>query len=157
MKYTKGFLLIGTVALATGIYFMPRTPTKVVEEQHQELSDLERAVYLIENGENPMEGITILKRMELEDEDNHEVTWLLAKFSLMSGQIDKALPRLQKLTEQAGTEYPEAVLLYARSLVGGEEEAKALTLLQDLVEHEKDTAVVSNAQALLKNLSSTNP
>jgi len=158
VKYTRYILLFGCVAVATTLYFMPRKSQVVAvsEEAVAEMSDLDRAVLLIENGENPMQGITILKELEMEDESNMEVVWLLAKYSLMSGQIEKALPRLQKLTEQAEDEFPEAVLLYARSLVGGEEEEKAEILLEKLIETSSDTVIVNNAQELLKKLHSTN-
>ena len=163
MKFTRALLIFGCVAIGATVYFLPRRPSAQAGNEANAIqqqvgnSDIDRAVHLIENGENPMEGIGILKQLELEDENNFEVVWLLAKFSLMSGQIEKAQPRLQKLAEKASTQYPEAVLLYARTLIGNEEKTQlADSLLQTLVTTATDTSIVVNAKELLMNLRSNN-
>ncbi|NNE55475.1 MAG: tetratricopeptide repeat protein [Flavobacteriales bacterium] len=71
---------------------------QVAERTAQNDPDLERALYLVNSGSNPMEGITLLRQMVEEDSTNVEAQLWLGRFSIQSNQLDKALNRFKTVT-----------------------------------------------------------
>jgi tetratricopeptide (TPR) repeat protein len=57
---------------------------------------MDKATVLVESGINPMEGIGLLRKMEESDSSNVELLIRLGRFSIQSGQYEKAVVRLKK-------------------------------------------------------------
>lgn len=57
---------------------------------------MDKATVLVESGINPMEGIGLLRKMEETDTANVELLIRLGRFSIQSGQYEKAISRLNK-------------------------------------------------------------
>lgn len=98
-----GWQKIIAVSLAVGLVLilvlMPKQPAevrnRVTEAPSTEgLSKIERAVQLVQ-GDNPMEGIMLLREVLEEDSTNVEAHFYLGLFSVQSGQYDKARSRFE--------------------------------------------------------------
>jgi len=57
------------------------------------------AVCYIDGLGNVMQGVSILKGVEAKDPDNKEMNLILGRLAIVSGQYDKAIARLEKLTK----------------------------------------------------------
>jgi tetratricopeptide (TPR) repeat protein len=58
----------------------------------------------IDGSGDVMNGVLLLKGLEKKEPDNLEVNLLLGRLDIESGQLDKAVPRLEKLVENNPTE-----------------------------------------------------
>ena len=100
------FLLAGAVALVVGVMCMPRTPASApnppvsqgvpIEEIGTDPVDL--AVAKV-SGENPMEGILELRALADESPPNLDAVMWLGRFSIQSGQLDKARERFDQVID----------------------------------------------------------
>lgn len=88
-------VLIGTLAV------LPKLPpsAQVAAQEMRANPRLAEALAKIENGATPMEGILMLRTLAEEEPDNLEAQLYLAKFSVQSGQFDKAIERFKRVTE----------------------------------------------------------
>lgn len=102
-------LVAGAGVLVAAILWMPRTPASAVEltAATSELSledvgasPVDIAIAKV-NGENPMEGIMELRAMSEETPPNLEAVLWLGRFSVQSGQLDKARARFNQVIEAA--------------------------------------------------------
>jgi predicted Zn-dependent protease len=87
-------------ALIIGYYALPKLPAKARAKAEQPTNPdslkLMQAVELVQ-GENPMEGITILRDLVAKDSNNVDAHLYLGMFSVKSNQIDKAIKRFDKV------------------------------------------------------------
>lgn len=60
---------------------------------------IQLAACYVEDGKDPMKGITLLKEIEKTDSTNVKLQLTFAFFSVKSGQIDKAIKRFNKVLE----------------------------------------------------------
>jgi len=60
---------------------------------------IHEAVCYIDGLGNVMQGVSILKGVEAKDPDNKEMNLILGRLAVVSGQYDKAITRLEKLTK----------------------------------------------------------
>ena len=100
------FLLAGASALVVGVMCMPRTPASApkppvsqgvsIEEIGTDPVDL--AVAKV-SGENPMEGILELRALADESPPNLDAVMWLGRFSIQSGQLDKARERFDQVID----------------------------------------------------------
>ena len=100
------FLLAGAFALVVGVMCMPRTPASApnppvsqgvpIEEIGTDPVDL--AVAKV-SGENPMEGILALRALADESPPNLDAVMWLERFSIQSGQLDKARERFDQVID----------------------------------------------------------
>ena len=100
------FLLAGAVALVVGVMCMPRTPASApnppvsqgvpIEEIGTDPVDI--AVAKV-SGENPMEGILELRALADESPPNLDAVMWLGRFSIQSGQLDKARERFDQVID----------------------------------------------------------
>ncbi|MBS1657814.1 MAG: tetratricopeptide repeat protein [Bacteroidetes bacterium] len=60
---------------------------------------IHEAVCYIDGLGNVMQGVTILKSVETKDPENKEMNLILGRLAVVSGQYDKAIARLEKLTK----------------------------------------------------------
>lgn len=100
-KKTSLILLItASVGLLVLFLNMPKLPSSVREKAEKPIDKdslkLMQAIELV-NGPNPMEGITILREIVADDQDNVDAHYWLGVFSVKSGQYDKAIERFNKV------------------------------------------------------------
>lgn len=103
MKTGTTQLIAVVVALLAGVllYTLPKQSSTKLEEAAanplEERTDLQRAIDLVNGEVNPMEGIQILLRLVEEDSTNVEAHLWLGRFSIKSGQLDKAFHRFETI------------------------------------------------------------
>lgn len=100
-KKTSLILLItASLGLLVLFLYMPKLPSTVREKADKPIDKdslkLMQAIELV-NGPNPMEGITILREIVADDQDNVDAHYWLGVFSVKSGQYDKAIERFNKV------------------------------------------------------------
>lgn len=100
-KKTSLILLItASVGLLVLFLNMPKLPSSVREKAEKPIDKdslkLMQAIELV-NGPNPMEGITILREIVADDQDNVDAHYWLGVFSVKSGQYDKAIERFNRV------------------------------------------------------------
>lgn len=100
-KKTSLILLItASIGLLVLFLYMPKLPSTVREKAEKPIDKdslkLMQAIELV-NGPNPMEGITILREIVADDQDNVDAHYWLGVFSVKSGQYDKAIERFNKV------------------------------------------------------------
>lgn len=100
-------LLAGAGALAAGVLLMPRTPASAppppAPSEGVVLSDIgtdpvDIAVAKV-SGENPMEGILELRALADDTPPNLDAVMWLGRFSVQSGQLDKARERFDQVID----------------------------------------------------------
>ena len=119
-------LIAGAGALAVGLVLMPRTPGSsepaLPVEEDVALEDIGTdpvgvAVAKV-SGENPMERILELRQMAESTPPNLDAVMWLGRFSVQSGQLDKARERFNQVIDAA----PDRVEAYwARAMLDMEE------------------------------------
>ena len=127
-------LIAGAGALAAGLVLMPRTPGSsepaLPAEHGVALEDIgtdpvDVAVAKV-SGENPMEGILELRQLAESTPPNLDAVMWLGRFSVQSGQLDKARERFNQVIDAA----PDRVEAYwERAMLDMEE-----GFLEDAVE-----------------------
>ena len=100
-------LLAGAGALAAGVLLMPRTPDSAPKPPSSSegvaMSDIgadpvDIAVAKV-SGENPMEGILELRALADDTPPNLDAVMWLGRFSVQSGQLDKARERFDQVID----------------------------------------------------------
>lgn len=99
-------LLAGASVLVAGVLWMPRTPASAPKPPVTEgvaLEDIgtdpvDIAVAKV-SGENPMEGILALRALADEEPPNLDAVMWLGRFSVQSGQLDKARERFDQVID----------------------------------------------------------
>lgn len=114
---------------------------------------IREAVCYIDGLGNVMQGVSILKEVESKDPDNEEMNLILGRLAVVSGQYDKAIARLEKLTKQH-PKNAEAFyhLAEAYRAVGKNDDAiKALEQCKKLVNDPAFSAQIDNYIQQIKN------
>ena len=101
-------LVAGASVLVAGILLMPRTPAsaeQVHDHDHVAIEDIgtdpvDLAVAKV-NGENPMTGILELREMADATPPNMDAVLWLGRFSVQSGQLEKARERFEHVIAAA--------------------------------------------------------
>ena len=99
-------MVAGAGALVAGVLWMPRTPAsapKPPTAAEISVADIgtdpvDIAVAKV-NGENPMEGILELRNLAEETPPNLDAVMWLGRFSVQSGQLDKARERFDQVID----------------------------------------------------------
>ena len=99
-------MVAGAGALVAGVLWMPRTPAsapKPLTAAEISVADIgtdpvDIAVAKV-NGENPMEGILELRTLAEETPPNLDAVMWLGRFSVQSGQLDKARERFDQVID----------------------------------------------------------
>ena len=109
MSKSTWVLVAGAGVLAAGIMWMPRVPASASEVRtHSEEVALEDigtdpvdiAIAKV-NGDNPMEGILELRALAEETPPNLDAVLWLGRFSVQSGQLEKARERFEQVIDAA--------------------------------------------------------
>lgn len=90
---------------------------------------LQIAACYVESGANPMQGITMLLDIVKRDSTNADAQFMLGKFSMMSGQFDKAINRLEKVLHSQ-PQNSEAMFLLAEAYKNTGKKEKAIQLFE---------------------------
>lgn len=69
-----------------------------MDPENQEYK-IHQAVCYVDGLGQVMPGVTLLKEVETKEPDNKEMNLILARLAIVSGQYDKAIQRLEKLTK----------------------------------------------------------
>lgn len=77
-----------------------RCYTKAIEKNPSNTdAKIQLAACYVEDGKDPMKGISLLKELEKTDSNNVKLQLTFAFFSVKSGQIDKAIKRFNKVLQ----------------------------------------------------------
>ncbi|UTW63716.1 tetratricopeptide repeat protein [bacterium SCSIO 12741] len=110
------------------------------------------AVEIIESGtQPPMKAIGMLKEVLEKDPENELALYQLGKFSMISGQFDKAKIRLENLLE-VNPNHDEARLMLAQSLLALQDTAKAVEQYSRLLETSDDPNFKEEARNYIEKL-----
>ncbi len=152
----KVILLAVGAALVVTMLYLPKKPA-IAENK---LSDIEiridRATKMVENGENPMEGVKLFREILAEDPENIEVHYRLGLFSMQSGQMDKAVMRFEKVVGMNNPTYPDALFYLGQSYQALGEKGKAIDAYTKYRQTTTDTVVTHGVDRLLNELSNKN-
>ena len=132
MSKSTWVLVAGAGVLAAGILWMPRVPASASHAHAEEVAledigtdPVDIAIAKV-NGDNPMEGILELRALAEEKPPNLDAVLWLGRFSVQSGQLDKARERFEQVIDAA----PDRVEAYwERAMLDMEE-----GFLQDAVQ-----------------------
>lgn len=149
-------ILIGAgLLIAVGLASAPRLPAdkRLISDADPTDLKLMRAVGMVQNGENPMEGIMLLREILEEDSNQVDAHWHLAQFSVTSRQIENAEFRFGKVTElDQGKKYPEAYFWLAQTKVALGKDKEAVKLLRKYLTLETDTVVINGVNRMIDQL-----
>lgn len=150
-------LVAGALLLVFGLAMAPRLPKEAREKADLNPSDkkLANAVALVQNGENPMEGIMMIREVLSDDSTNVDAHWHLAQFSLTSRQIENAAFRFEKVIQfDDNLKYPEAYFWLAQTRLSLDQPEMAVPLLEKYLTLESDTIITNGVVRMLDQLKS---
>lgn len=159
MKHRVGILVLLSVfvLLAVGLALAPRLPADKRGVARAEANPvqlkIDRAVHLVNTGENPMEGIALLREVLDEDSTQIDAHWHLGQFSLTSRQFDKATERFETVVryDTAG-KYPQAYFWLGQAKIAEGQNEEAVSLLKTYLEMESDTIIREGVLRILERL-----
>ena len=155
VRATQIILVSGAVLLIAGLVLAPRLSSEDTQEAETSPVELQlqKAVSLVQSGENPMQGIMMMRKILEKDSTNVDVHWQLAQFSLTSRQIENAAFRFGKVIEyDRDHKYPQAYFWLAQTKIALDEKKEAIPLLKKYLTLEKDTAITNRVNLMLLNL-----
>lgn len=155
VRATQIALISGALLLIVGLVFAPRLSSEdqFVAETNPMDSQLAEALALVESGENPMQGILMLRGILENDSTNVDVHWHLAQFSITSRQIENAAFRFGKVLQfDDNQKYPEAYFWLAQTKIALDEKEEAIPLLEKYLTLETDTVVLNGVEKMLDQL-----
>lgn len=148
-------LLAVALIMAVGLAMAPRLPAskQILAEATPTDLRLMQAVGLVQNSDNPMEGITMLRQILEEDSTQVDAHWHLAQFSITSRQIENAAYRFDKVIQfDQNRKYPEAYFWLAQTKVALGQNKEAVDLLRTYVTIETDTVVINGVNRMIDQL-----
>ena len=147
-------LVCGALLLVIGLIFAPRLPKdKRVVETNLLTLEINEAVELVQNGENPMQGIMKLREILAQDSTQVDVHWHLAQFSITSRQISNAEMRFEKVIQyDSEVKYPTAFFWLAQTKMQLGKDQEAIPLLTEYLKYEQDTVVLNGVKRMLNQL-----
>jgi tetratricopeptide (TPR) repeat protein len=154
-RLTVILLLSGAILLATGLVLAPRLPfdKRAAAKANPVDLRLSEAVNLVQNSENPMQGIQMLRAILDEDSTNVDAHWHLAQFSITSRQIENAEFRFEKVLQfDVNQKYPEAYFWLAQTKISLDQPREAIPLLEKYLTLEKDTIILAGVERMVDQL-----
>jgi len=109
------------------------------------------AVHYVENTEDPMKGITLLREVVTTDSNNIAAQLNLGFFSMKSGQFDKAVNRFEKVVKLAPNQR-EALLYLADAQAGKGDKESATKNYREFLKYNSDEEVRREVETRIKNL-----
>jgi TolA-binding protein len=154
-RTTQIILVSGALILIIGLALAPRLPHEAREKVNTDpiAKKLSSAVAKVQNGQNPMEGIMMIREILEEDSTYVDAHWQLAQFSLTSRQIENAEFRFEKVIQfDENQKYPEAYFWLAQTKVSLDKPQEAIPLLKKYLTLESDTIVINGVERMLNQL-----
>ena len=160
-KYQGQLIAIaGVLAVGVIVVAMPNKSSeipvsdKVAESNEVEGVDskIKTAVEIITSGKGaPMKGITLLKEVLEEDENNTEALYYLGVFSIQSGQFDKGIGRFEAILKlEPGNQ--ESRLLLSRCLIGNNQPEEARIELDKIMQSRASKEIKEGANELIEEI-----
>lgn len=106
---------------------------------------------LVSGGNTPMEGIMMLREIDAENPGNVKVNLELGRFSVMSGQFDKALERFEAVLQKDSLNL-QARYMIAQTYLGLKDTAEAIGALEKLKSMTTDPTLVGQVETEINNL-----
>ena len=100
----------------------------------------------------PMRGIRILQELEREHPEDAEIQWHLGRFSVRSGQYEKAAERFEKVLRLSPRTYQDAYLYLGKTYATLGDTSKAIERLKDFRERVKKDSLREQVDGLLRSL-----
>lgn len=153
-------VLLAALFLVVLLLLAPRIPREarsLAEAVSEEAADpvqqrINEAVVMVQ-GDNPMQGIMMLREILEENPDQIDVHWHLAHFSVQSGQYDKAAERFEKVIElDADGAYPDARFYLGKTYASLERNEEAVRQFEQYLEHAPDSTVKKRVEEFIFEL-----
>ncbi len=109
------------------------------------------AAVLVSGSSSPMEGIMMLRELDAQYPENPAVNMELGKFSVMSGQYDKAIERFSGVLQKDSLNL-QARYMIAQAYLGLQDTSRAVTELNNLKMLTTDPTLVDQVDKEIKNL-----
>jgi len=109
------------------------------------------ATVLVSGTNAPMEGIMMLREIDATHPDNIKVNLELGRFSVMSGQMDKALERFERVLQKDSLNL-QARYMMAQTYLGLTDTAAAVLELEKLKSMTTDSMIVNQVRSEIHNL-----
>lgn len=116
---------------------------------------LNYAAILVEGMNDVMSGVKQLKKITAKDPDNPDANLMLGRLDVMSGQNEKAVPRLEKLIKNH-PEMTEAYFHLAEAYRAQGKKEKAIELLTQCKLQIKDAATVADLEHYISQIKNSN-
>lgn len=154
-------VLLAALFLIVLLIIAPRLPKDVRQVSDQtsaQVADpvnqkINQAVALVQGGENPMQGIMMLREILEEDPDQIDAHWHLAQFSIQSGQYEKAVERFEKVLEIDRTnQYPDASFYLGKTYATLNRNEEAIAQFNKYLEQVQDTTVRKRVNEFIEEL-----
>ncbi len=159
MSWKQVIVIVSALATVVLLYILP-TPNsnfrniEIKKEESKALTSEEKiakALEIIQGGGAPMEGIKLLKDVEVNDPTNQTALFYLGDFSLKTGQIAKAIPRFLKLVELAPDE-PQYWYLLGQAYELHKKSEKAVNAYKTFINFDTDSIIVDDVKKRIENL-----
>ncbi len=137
---------------------LPREAKQLSEQTNEQVVDpvkqqINQAVALVQGGENPMQGIMMLREILEKDPDQIDVHWHLAQFSIQSGQYEKAVERFKKVLElDRNDQYPDASFYLGKTYATLNRNDEAIAQFNIYLEQVQDTTVRERVNEFIEEL-----
>ncbi len=109
------------------------------------------AAVLVSGTNQPMEGIMMLRELDAESPGNVAVNLELGKFSVMSGQYDKAIERFAGVLQKDSLNL-QARYMIAQAYLGQQDTLQAIGQLEKIKTLTTDPTLIDQVDAEIKNL-----
>lgn len=109
------------------------------------------AAVLVSGTNQPMEGIMMLRELDAESPNNTAINLELGKFSIMSGQYDKAIERFSSVLQKDSLNL-QARYMIAQAYLGQQDTTQAIGQLEKIKSLTTDATLVDQVNAEIKNL-----
>lgn len=152
MNRAQSISVILGLALVVVLYVLPTGPGKKgLGKTDPTDTRIEEALRKVQSGENPMEGVMMLREILEEDPENLDATYALGMLSMQSKQYEKAVDRFKRVLE-LDKQRVEVWNLMAQAYEAMGEEIKAITAYRQFVAQTDDVKAKSEVEQRLKQL-----
>lgn len=162
MKRAWVYAISAVVVVTAVVMLMPHAPSapEATVAETPTLSPLDQkvqdALAIIESQDgNPMQAIFLLREVVAEDPEHRDAQYTLGRFSMMSGQWDKAVERFQ-IVLQIQSDDADAAEGLAQSLVELGQVEGAIQGLQSFLNEHPNTSRASELTAPMETLQAGN-
>ena len=149
-KYTQAALLLIAVIFIFLLYQLPTSviDNKDVENQVNENFSIEKAIELVE-GENPMEGIFMLRDIIDKNPENTDALYYLGVLSLQTAQYENAVKRFNQIISIDSSDKRAYLQLGISNYnLGNKEKADSLF---NIIRNSKDKLLIEELDNFLTN------